>query len=178
MRFIVTLLVSLLSLQSLGPYALFQVQQQQLKRQMKRAIKAGVPDAELHRIAFAASRHLRDSERVQWMHEREFRLDGEMYDIVRSEQRGDSIIHHCIRDDEETALFARLDALVREESGSNPAERGKSASLQRLASLLYLPTEACVTHTPMQLSCAATQPAPAPLHADLRPPDPPPRSIS
>ncbi len=178
MRFIVTLLVSLLSLQSLGPYALFQVQQQQLKRQMKRAIKAGVPDAELHRIAFAASRHLRDSERVQWMHEREFRLDGDMYDIVRSEQCGDSIIHHCVRDDEETALFARLDALVREESGSNPAERGKSASLQRLASLLYLPTETCCVRPSLHFHGTVMQLAPAPLHADLRPPDPPPRPMS
>lgn len=178
MRFIVTLLVSLLSLQSLGPYVLIQVQQQQLKRQMKRAIKAGVPEAELHRIAFAASRHLRDSERVQWMHEREFRLDGEMYDIVRSEQCGDSIIHHCIRDDEETALFARLDELVREESGSNPAERGKSASLQRLASLPYLPAEVGIAPTPLQRCGTLKPPASTTLHTDLPPATPPPRSVS
>lgn len=60
---------------------------------------------------------------LEWEHSREFEYKGEMYDVVKAEEKGDSLIYHCIWDKAETAINRQLDNLVRMVSNNNPQNK-------------------------------------------------------
>ena len=81
-------------------------------------IKAGVPDGELSVIRHTAE----NSEDFFWIHSREFRYRGVMYDVVRSEQVSDgATLLHCVTDHQETLLFANLDRMTKSRAARHPA---------------------------------------------------------
>ena len=51
--------------------------------------------------------------KLSWEHEREFELGGEMYDVISSEIKGDSIVYHCIHDAKESSINKRLISLIK-----------------------------------------------------------------
>ena len=57
----------------------------------------------------------------------EIKLNGCMYDVVRTETSGDNIIYYCVRDIREEHLIHQMNLLSKNNSGSNPLQ--KSASL-------------------------------------------------
>ncbi|MDP4686739.1 MAG: hypothetical protein NWS53_07555 [Salibacteraceae bacterium] len=102
----------LLLMQAQGPWLIFKVQQFAVKSEIKQQIKAGIPDHDLVRIAIANAWNTEDNDRIEWEHSKEFRFDGEWYDVVRTEAKPDSTIYFCIHDAKESHLFARLDAMT------------------------------------------------------------------
>lgn len=96
---------------TVGTTVLFFSLRYQVRKEVKAQLKQGVPEHQLTRFAFSRTAPPAD---VQWIHEREFRFHGALYDVVRSEQHGDTTVYYCINDYAEQRLFASLDTLVGE----------------------------------------------------------------
>jgi hypothetical protein len=117
-RVIPILLLLSLSLNGTAYYFLFKLQQDKIRKEIKMMIKAGVPDGELSIIRHTAE----NSEDFYWIHSREFRYRGVMYDVVRSEKAADgATLLHCVTDHQETLLFANLDRMTKSQAARHPA---------------------------------------------------------
>ena len=104
-------LLLFLFLFKLGGYLLFHnFQQAQIRREIKTAIKQGIPDNELTIIEVSEKK----SELLTWKDKHEFWYQGALYDIVKTEETSSGTVkYHCINDTKETVLFAHLDDLVK-----------------------------------------------------------------
>lgn len=110
-----------------GPFVLFKTRQYIIKKEIKRKIKKGVPEEELTLVVVSD----RNRPELEWIEPHEFRFKGKMFDVVRVEERGDEQWYYCIRDDEETQLFAHLDDLV-ERQMNDEAQDGVIKQLKDL----------------------------------------------
>ena len=100
-----------------GYYLTFEVNRQQVRKEIKNKIKNSAPDSDLVTIRILAS----DQNSLFWTKKgREFRYKGDMYDVVKCSQKEDSIVYKCIRDAKETKLFADLDKHVQQHLYDNP----------------------------------------------------------
>lgn len=101
---------------------MFKARQIQVKSEIKRVMKSTVPADQLVVIRLSpANRH-----EFRWIHSREFRLKGNMYDVVRkvAVSSGETDLY-CINDREESILFANLDKWVKE--AMNDGKGGQKA---------------------------------------------------
>ncbi|MCK6649467.1 MAG: hypothetical protein L6Q66_07415 [Bacteroidia bacterium] len=111
-RTIAILLFFVFTFNIAGVIVVFKLQQFSIRREIKRQIKRGVSDEELHVIIV----NTENSEELSWQKENEFIYKGAMYDIVKKETLADSsIAYYCINDKQETELFAHLDELIRKD---------------------------------------------------------------
>lgn len=116
-----------------GTFLIFKYQQHRVRKEIKRKLKLGVPDPELNFILVNhTNRHL-----LEWMHSREFRYQGTMYDIIRKKVIDENTIEYCcINDKKEASLFAHLD----EEVNKNMQNRGQAGNASRnLLKLISFP---------------------------------------
>ncbi len=104
-----TLIVYMIFL-SWTPYIVFRHQQHLVRKEMKWHIKNGVPENE--RITFFASELEKDAANLKWIHNKEFRYRGEMYDILEEQSVNGELVYICIHDVKESGLFAKLDKMV------------------------------------------------------------------
>jgi len=119
-------------LQAAGYLFVFKLQQHEIRQEIKRQIKAGVPENEL--VLFK----LANDARVFWsIPEREFRANGVMYDVVRKEIHGDTTRYYCLSDEKETQLFAHLDEAVQRDLNQNPAQQQKLERILQSFGPLY-----------------------------------------
>jgi hypothetical protein len=90
------------------------------KREVKRQIIAGLDDSELVTFKFSKS----DADIcLKWKHSKEFEYRGEMYDVVKSLIKGDTIIYTCWWDNKETKLNKQLAHLMGDIMGSHPQNK-------------------------------------------------------
>ncbi len=154
-----------------GGFMLIQLNRVQVRKEVKHRIKNGVPEEERVVFHFTAA-ELAD---LQWMKEgKEFRIDGRFYDVVeRTLGPNGTVRLACISDDQETRLFAQLDALV--DQAMNTRERRSGGSLSPIwffpgamdgGSLLEVPGTILRFRTEVR--------APAPGHVQCT--DPPPKA--
>jgi hypothetical protein len=134
---IIAILILLVLLTGLGGYfVVFKVEQFALRREMKERIKSSVPDTELQHFAF--SKH--NASRLDWERKaKEFRLNGKMYDVVRTEVKGDTVHFFCVRDDKETKLFAGLDQLLKTQTTAGKSGKIAGGLLKVFFSFNSLP---------------------------------------
>lgn len=121
-----------------GYFVVFKLQQFHIKREVKQRLKAGVPESRLTLVKIPVEWEKSGSSQFQRIHAGEFRYHGEMYDIVRSEAKGDTTFYYCIHDKEETKLFANLDKLIQTDSAPNPERQKRLGELLKLLSQQYL----------------------------------------
>lgn len=50
--------------------------------------------------------------KLRWEKEDEFEYEGQMYDVLESEEKGDSVFYRCFRDNKETKLIKRFENLA------------------------------------------------------------------
>lgn len=118
----------------MGLLLVFKIQQYQIRKEIKHLIKLGVPDNQLVHISISP----KNENQLEWMHSKEFRYKGTMYDIVKTELINDTTtLYHCVTDQQETKLFANLDEHVKKNmnsknNGSNPIK-----NLFKFLSTLY-----------------------------------------
>jgi len=107
-KLISLLLLFILFLPSVGTSLWFMHRQKQIRKEVKHLLISGLADSELAHFAFTDD----DITSLEWRHDKEFRLDGYMYDIVKREKIGE--IHHfwCWKDDKETSLYQQFDSLL------------------------------------------------------------------
>lgn len=107
-------------------YSWLQMQKKSVKSQVKKQIIAGIEEEELVHLAFTIDE---SKSILDWEHENEFEFQGLMYDIVKSEIRGDSIFYICWLDKVESRLNNKLNEILARNLGDNPQNRNKQKQL-------------------------------------------------
>jgi hypothetical protein len=157
-----------------GLYLVFRFQQHIVRKETKLKIKLGVPKEELFFIRIDQSNlHL-----VEWIHKKEFRFKGVMYDVIRKKILDDhSIEYCCINDKQETKLFAHLD----EEVNRNLAQRQHSSIPgKQLIKLLSFSFLLPITADPLKRSALLFKFKPIQFDLNFRPKEiitPPPQFV-
>lgn len=106
-RIFSVMLLGVVLVPSLGTFPAFLYRQSEIRSDIKHSLKNGVPEGELHHIAF------RKVEDIHWTRpDKEFTLHGRLYDVVKNLSKDGKVAFLCINDLEEEALFANLDDLV------------------------------------------------------------------
>ncbi len=101
----------------MGTKAILLHRKSEIREAVKAQIIAGVGQNELVQLSFS---NYQIKTELRWEHAREFEYQGEMYDIVKSQQRADSITYWCIHDQAETQINRQLDTLTALAAGSDP----------------------------------------------------------
>ena len=61
---------------------------------------------------------------MKWINEYEFRFNGQMYDIIDKEEKGDSIYLYCIDDSIESELYSILDKFIENDTEDTDEQYG------------------------------------------------------
>lgn len=112
-----------------GYLATFKIRQYQVRKEMKHLIKTGAPDS--LKYDFYLDELEADPSNMTWIHSREFRFHGEMYDILDRQEVNGRMLLHCIHDVKESGLFAELDRMVNlQMNGSSQQQRHQNQLLK------------------------------------------------
>jgi hypothetical protein len=156
---VATGLLLILLLPAAGSQLYFGFRFHQIKKDIKRQLKQGVPDDELELLKIPRSFETGADPRFERIHAREFRYLGRMYDIVRQETRGDTTWYWCIHDFRESALFAQLDGLAgRPRMATGPAGKAANACSGFSSRCIWLSSPAMKAALRTRLSPAPPQP--------------------
>lgn len=117
-------------------YTCLQFEKSALRREIKWKMIAGMDKEELVLLKFTKKE---TQTKLRWEHSKEFEHNGQMYDIVSKEIKGDSIFYRCWWDHEETALNKKLQKLV---ASSFDNDEDKQRNQKELN--LYFKTFFCV----------------------------------
>jgi len=131
-----------------GHLVFFQFRKMQLRYAFKEILEHSIPKVELVLIKIPADWLQRPPAYFQPVDKKEFRLRGEMYDIVYQEQKGNTFWNYCLADKAEILLFAQLDQWVQQQSSCDPFEQGQTLQLERLLNSLFTSTTPILAHIP------------------------------
>jgi hypothetical protein len=87
-----------------------------------------------------------------WEHAREFEYKGEMYDVIRSETKGDSVSYWCYWDRKETRLKKQLNVLVMKMMGPGPQSKNNGTRINDFFRSLFFQDTAYVDEVAFHLS--------------------------
>jgi hypothetical protein len=110
----------------IGHYLVFRQMQETLREDVKERIKSHVPDNELSLVKIKAAEENDPNSGFKKTEDAEFRWQGTMFDIVRSEKHGDITWYYCISDKQETGLFTNLDKQVKDQCQQNGPNKQKT----------------------------------------------------
>lgn len=128
-RILISIIAISLFYQVFGYILVFNANAVLCKKEMKRAIKAGLKEDDLQVFRLSNIAY----ENLAWQNKKEFILKKTMYDVVKKEQRGnDSVILYCITDTQETVLFANLTSHIDQNSDLNATGKPISKTLLKL----------------------------------------------
>ena len=141
-RIVLIVLLPVLLFSTVGYFPIFKLQQFQIQETMEDVIKKSVPENQLQIIT--VSNQNKNEFELSW-DEKEFTYKGKRYDVVRSENVKNKVRYYCICDDQETTLFARLDAVVKKEMNDDRTSSGCTAkNLAKMFLQIYIPTKECL----------------------------------
>jgi hypothetical protein len=154
-----------------GYLVAIRVAQDQIRREVKALLKAGVPEGELITIAIK-----KDDERLLvWLKPHEFRYRGGMYDVIRSHVSNDTTYYVCINDVQEERLFEHLDEHVRNhmnaDARTHKADLAKDLLKAHVVQQMYDPS------TPLPVVTVAARPDQFYVSNIVEVPTPPPRHM-
>ena len=136
----------LLFLHSEMQVLIFKAYEIKYKKEVKQLIKAGIPKDELVKFSFHKNIFNEGIKNFKWMKINEFRYKNEMFDIISSKLKGDSVYFFCYRDVKESGLFAKLDDYVNRYMNDNP-EKGKELQTILISlNTFYLTDEIIFNH--------------------------------
>lgn len=123
-------IVVLLLFNSMGYYIVFKATQYAIKKEIKNIIKQGVPDKDFSLIKVAAA-DFQKRAALEWLDKKEFRYQGQMFDVVRYNTCNDTTYYYCINDKQEEKLFSNLDKLIEHHSKKTDATRSKARGIYK-----------------------------------------------
>ena len=132
------LLIVFLFLNNFAYVILFLQSRMEIKKEMFRRIAAGDYSGEL--ICFTFNNDSEIKWKVIWKDDHEFEFNGTMYDIVKKDTKGDTIILYCINDEKESEL---IKSFLKE----NSKEKNKSVPPLTKISLQNIITQALVKNS-------------------------------
>jgi len=145
-------------------------QKHAVKEAVEAQLRMGMDASELVVLAFAKS----EAGQLDWEDEREFEYEGQMYDVVKTESRNDSLFYTCYQDRAETELNHKLDRWITGWLQHNPQQQEQSERLNYFFRSLY-----CIS-APAYISIDELASTPVFTYPNLRgttgkaPPSPPP----
>ncbi len=118
----------------LGYYGFFIIVQYQVRYEVKQKIKQSVPDEELILISVS----INDNKTLTWIKaSKEFRYNGEMYDVVKQEIKNKQILYYCIPDFKESKLFENLDEYIQKYVADNPKQNKETQNILKKLTNIY-----------------------------------------
>jgi hypothetical protein len=115
-----------------GTYISFWLRQSQLQYAMENRIRKEKTEENLVLVKIPKSLEAKPDKTFKRIHSREFRYKGNMYDVVRQEDKGDETWYWAIHDEAETILYAQMDELTRKAWGDEPLPHEPGTKLERL----------------------------------------------
>ena len=136
MRVILSIFITLIVLIRLfGGGALYQYEAYQIRHEIKQKIKKGIPKEELHRFELSQE----EFENLYWeKKDKEFRINGEFYDVVYKQLTENTIIIHAVSDEEESTLFAQLGNLAKVEWDASSSSSSPSIPLIEILQIPFI----------------------------------------
>lgn len=119
-----------------GHFGLFKAKQYEARKEIKAMIKAGVPDS--LRVNFYLDEIQSNPSVFIWIHSKEFRYKGQMYDVVSQKEENGRVVLSCIHDVKESGLFADLDKMIqRQMNGDAQHQNSRQQWIKLFQSLFY-----------------------------------------
>jgi hypothetical protein len=109
-------------------------QKKQVRKEVKHQIIAGIDKSELVLLKFTEEE---SQSKLKWEHSREFEYNDQMYDIVETEIKWDTIYYWCWWDNKETKLNKQLDNLLANALENNPIKKDNQKRLTNFYKSLY-----------------------------------------
>ena len=119
------------------PFLYIHYQKKKVRKEVKEMIISGLKRDQLTVLTFSLEE---TKTLLDWQHSREFMYKDEMYDIVETEDQGDSVSYWCWHDREETHLHKKLDDLVTQSMAGDPQNREKQQKISNYLKIHYLPS--------------------------------------
>ncbi|MBW6484043.1 MAG: hypothetical protein K0B10_13405 [Vicingaceae bacterium] len=127
-------LLLIIAIATLFPFAYLKMEKKAIRKSIKHKIIAGIDKNELVLLVFKKEEV---DKKVKWKHSKEFQYNGEMYDIVETEFKNDSVYYWVWWDKEETALNQKVANLVRQNFAQNPYQNNKNQVVTHFFKTLY-----------------------------------------
>lgn len=112
-------LLLILFLPSAGTTLWFLHRQKEIRKEVKHQLIAGLSDSELIHFKFTQD----ELASLEWKHDKEFKYNGYMYDIVKRKKLGDTTHFWCWKDDKETELYQEFESLLASLSAPKPIDQ-------------------------------------------------------
>ncbi|MFN0158357.1 MAG: hypothetical protein ACKVRP_09845 [Bacteroidota bacterium] len=125
-RIVSIVLIALYLYNLFGYMGTFLIAQAQIRKEIKQLIKQSVPEEKLVRISITSE----TASSLEWIKSFEFRYQGKLFDIMRTEHAGDTTHYTCINDVKEQGLFAGLDEHVRRQMESDARTSGANTAFK------------------------------------------------
>jgi hypothetical protein len=109
-----------------GYFFTFYLIQQEYKKQFRKYICQHVSPENSELIIISDAEIQRPGSAFKSMEENEFRYQGKMYDIIKSEKRGNNNIFYCVNDKNEEQLLARFEDYLKHHDDTNAPYQEKS----------------------------------------------------
>ncbi len=156
-------------------YFILRNQKKIIKKEIKRKIIAGIAKEELVLLKFTEQEK---QEKLKWEHSKEFEFNGNMYDVVDNEIKGDTTIYWCWLDDEETKLNKQLSELVSRALGNNPKNKENQKRLNNFFnSLFYSESKEKIAISVLEINCKCVYTQKFIQFVSYSPLDPPPKMV-
>lgn len=129
-------MLSVILFQSVGYVVLHKIWIKKHRHEIKSGFLRELPDSSLTivRVPF----YHPESVPLEFEHAEEFKLNGEMYDIVRTEIRNDTIYYFAFHDTKESSLYRSLSAAVHQKASQDQASNLRLQQLLSLGQFQYL----------------------------------------
>jgi hypothetical protein len=122
----------------MGFYLAFEIERCQIKEKIKEKLINNLPEKELSLIKISSG----ESKKITWTEEgKEFRYDGDMFDVVKIRTGKDTTYYYCFNDEKESKLFVSLDKLVKDQT-----DNSQSKTNQKKHDITYFFHEVLVTY--------------------------------
>lgn len=114
--------------------------QAQHREEVYKLIDEGLCEQNLVLFKFSNDEFERGLQHIEWVEEHEFRIEGEMYDIVRKELTADSVYLYCYHDKKESKLYSSILKIFDRLPGDEANNTRNLAVINNLLSEFYFNT--------------------------------------
>ncbi len=102
-------------------FGMFEFFRADFRAEAARLIGEGVPENGQVVFSFETAEFENRTSKFEWKNDEEFRFEGKLYDVIRTEARGDSVFIFCLYDEADTKLYSVLDNII-EDDKDDPEE--------------------------------------------------------
>lgn len=106
-------------------------------KEIHQMIEEGEVENNLSLFVFHKNEFGNNSQHIEWIKENEFRINGEMYDVVRKEIFEDSVYVYCFQDEKESVLYANMERILKRLNEDEPNTINSIVSINKLISKLF-----------------------------------------